>query len=272
MKHLVVGICLCATFTRTYSQSPRAFIQSIYRDGGAYSRNFSSTSSFQTNVAALGFQSKPGIVLLAEQKFLLNELKLVTAAAQLSTPGGGLGMQLQHAGSSGYSETKVGVAYGRSLGQISLGSQINYSWIQTANAGTDATVHADVASIWQVSEKLVAGISVANILGGKFWKNREGKLPIVYRLGLGYELSAAVFATAEIVKEKGSPVDWQCALYYKLEEKFQIRGGISTGTDAPWLASAFCWKKIKLELFTSYHPQLGISPALAFFIFLNTGL
>lgn len=267
-----MGLCLCTGLTRSFPQNPRALIQSVYRDVGAYSRNFSSTLSFQTNAASLGYTVKPALALLTEQKFLLKELKIVTAAAQVASFAGGLGLQLQYAGGGGYAETKGSVAYGRSLGQVSLGSQISFSSIKTANGGRDATVHADVASLWQLSEKLVAGISLSNVLGGKFWKNREERVPIIYRLGLGYELSNAVCAALEIEKEQGAPVDWRLAVCYRLENKFQFRAGLSTGTDAPWLASAFRWKNIKVELFTSYHSQLGISPALALFIILNTAL
>ncbi len=111
-----------------------------------------------------------------------------------------------------------------------------------------------------------AGIHVNNPVGGKFGKDQQEKLSSVYAVGLGYEASDKFFISAEIEKEEDQPVNVNAGLQYKFIPQLLVRAGMSSATSSAWLGLGLTIKSFRLDVTTSYHPQLGITPGVLFLV------
>jgi len=230
---------------------------------GAYSKHFADVFSFCSNPAALGNTTVGAVGVANELKFLLDAPGSYTIAASLPISLGGIGINCNHSGFDVYKETRAGLAYGKCLGPVAIGAQFNYTSISIAGYGKVSVIHFDLGTIWQVSEKLYSGIRIKNPIGGKFGSIGNEKLAFDYTIGLGYEASESVFISTEIIKEEDRSVNVLLSLNYRLDNKFYLRGGISTATTSPWLSGGLAWKNIRVDITSSFHPQLGITPGLS---------
>jgi hypothetical protein len=173
-----------------------------------------------------------------------------------------VGLQLHHAGNGDYTGSLAGISYGRDLGSLRLGAQFNYHRLSIAGYGSTATYSADLALIWQLTDKLYAGIQLLNPVPVTFGPDKTERFTSVYRLGIGYELSDAFFIATEVSKESGKTAYVQVAMQYQFIKKFFLRFCINTDEGRPAAAAGWEWNKIRLYLTGSYHSQLGMSPGL----------
>ena len=230
---------------------------------GAYSKNFTDVFSCVANPATLGWHSSAGIGVFTEQKFLLEALKFYVMAAAVPLSNSGIGINAKYYTAGAFNESHVGLAYGKSLGSVAIGAQFNYSTIQITGYGKEAVFHFDVGTLWQLSEKLFTGLRISNPTGARFGQNKEEKLALSCSFGLGYEVSKVLFLNTEIIKEEDRSPTILLSLYYSLDDKFFLRAGIATATTSPWIGAGLSWKKMRVDITSSYHPQLGISPGIS---------
>jgi hypothetical protein len=231
---------------------------------GAYSKNFADVFSFTSNPAALGWFSSAGVGVFTEQKFLVNELTFFTMAAAIPISNDGIGMNARYYEAGAYKESHFGLCYGKSLGAVAIGTQFNYSGINIAGYGKEGVFHFDVGTLWQLSEKLITGLRISNPTGARFGNNKDDKLAFSCSFGLGYEVSKTVLINTEIIKEEDRSPTILLSLYYSLNNKFFLRAGIATATSSPWIGAGLSWKKMRVDITSNYHPQLGVSPGISF--------
>lgn len=244
--------------------------QILHRPTGAdythlvtYSATHFDLISFTGNQASLANLKKSGAGLFGERRYMLNELKNLTALVGLTTTSGNFGINANYMGSAEYNESKIGLAYGRSLGaQVNIGAQFNYNALQIAGYGDASTVSFELGTILHLSDKLSAGLHINNPVGGKFGKNEQEKLPGIYSFGFGYDASEIFYAGAQIVKEENQPVAVIAGVQYKPVSQLLIRTGISSGTSLFWVGIGFSYQSIRFDVTSNWHPQLGISPGL----------
>ena len=68
--------------------------------------------------------------------------------------------------------------------------------------------------------------------------------------------------SAEIEKEEDRPLNINAGLQYRFLPQLLARAGVSTGTSTAWFGLGLMLHSIRIDITTSYHPQLGISPGL----------
>lgn len=102
-------------------------------------------------------------------------------------------------------------------------------------------MHAEIGSIIHLTDNLHAGVHVYNLLNSKLKNEMSRKLPAIYTLGLGYELSESIYMSAEVAKEEGQPVNMNIAVHYSLVKQLFLRGGIATGSNQ------FFWNRNEME-------------------------
>jgi hypothetical protein len=149
--------------------------------------------------------------------------------------------------------------HARALGtKTGVGIQFNYSITRISNYGSSHSPGFELASVWHLSEKIYAGIQVANIL-----KNKKSAQPSLYTATWGYEASEKLYAGVTISKEEEQPVNVQAAVQYRFHPACMARLGVSSATSSAWSGAALSWKNSRLDIIAAYHPQLGITPAMA---------
>jgi hypothetical protein len=245
------------------AQTLRRPLSANYTGMGAYSLTHADVFSFTANQASLAQLKNSAAGVYGEKRFLLSELNNYTAAIGLTTNSGNFGLKANYSGFSDYNETQIGLAYARKLGsKIDVGAQFNYNGIRISSYGNATAVSFELGTILHVTDKLHAGIHVANPVGGKFGKDQQEKLSSVYTVGLGYEASEKFFISAEIEKEEDQPVNVNAGFQYKFIPQLMVRAGMSSATSSAWLGLGLTIKSFRIDITSSYHQQLGITPGL----------
>jgi len=256
MLFFCMPVCGCC-------QTVRTPVSSSYIGLGAYSNNHLDVFSFHINQAALAKLKTVSAGIHGEKRFLLDELGLYDAALTLPTSSGNFGLDMRYYGFSQSNESQIGLAYARSLGRkVDVGLQFNYYNIRIAGYGNAAAINFEIGTIFHLTDNLNAGLHVYNPVGGSLGKNSEEKLASVYSMGIGYEGSEKFVASVEIEKEEGKPVNIITGIQYKFLPQLLSRIGISTATSSLYFGIGFILKSMRLDVTSSYHPQLGITPGL----------
>lgn len=245
------------------SQVLRRPLAAAYTGMGAYSMNHVDVFSFTANQASLAQLKNSAAGVYGERRFLLSELNNYTATIGLTTNSGNFGVKANYSGFSDYNETQLGLAYGRKMGnKVDIGAQINYQSIRINSYGNASAVSFELGTILHLTDKLHAGLHATNPVGGKFGKDQQEKLSSVYSFGIGYEASDKFLVSAEIQKEEDQAVNVNAGLQYKFIPQLLVRAGMSSATSAAWLGLGLTIKSFRLDVTTSYHPQLGITPGV----------
>lgn len=245
------------------AQVLRRPLAAAYTGMGAYSINHVDVFSFTANQASLAQLKNSAAGVYGERRFLLSELNNYTATIGLTTNSGNFGVKANYSGFSDYNETQLGLAYGRKMGnKVDIGAQINYQSIRINSYGNASAVSFELGTILHLTDKLHAGLHATNPVGGKFGKDQQEKLSSVYSFGIGYEASDKFLVSAEIQKEEDQPVNVNAGVQYKFIPQLLVRAGMSSATSAAWLGLGLTIKSFRLDVTTSYHPQLGITPGV----------
>jgi len=113
-----------------------------------------------------------------------------------------------------------------------------------------------------LTENLNAGVHVYNPVGGKLGKNNDEKIASSYKAGLGYDASDRFFISAEIVKEEDKDLNVIAGLQYQFAKKFFAKAGFLSESSSAYAGAGVAWKNLRLDISTSYHPELGFSPGI----------
>jgi hypothetical protein len=190
------------------------------------------------------------------------ELNQYVAAVHYGLENSGIGLQAHYAGFSAYNESMACLSYGRNLGKISLGLQFNYHKISISGYGSDATYSADIAVIWQLTDKLRAGIQVINPVPVFFGPGKSEQYSSMYKLGMGFEFSEKCFLAGEIIKETEKTVNVVMAMQYQFSGKIYLKTGVNTDIGKPFAGVGWMVTDFRLDITGSYHPDLGFTPAM----------
>ena len=264
MKTKCLLLLLFGFFLNSASaQSLRYTLAQPYISLSAYSMQQNDPLSFTGNQAALAQSKNAGIGLFGERRFLLGETSAYTLAASLPTRLGNFGIQLNYAGFKNFSENKIGLAYARKLGKVvDIGVQFNYYGYRIPSYGNASTINFEMGALLHLTDKLNAGIHVYNPVGGKLGRDSEEKIASAYKFGLGYDASEKFFISAEIIKEEDKAVNVIAGLQYQFAKQFFAKAGFISESGTPYAGAGVGWKNLRLDISSSYHPQLGFSPGL----------
>ncbi|MBI3138962.1 MAG: hypothetical protein HYZ15_10285 [Sphingobacteriales bacterium] len=263
------GRFILALYTCVYlpvslqAQTLQQYPVASYAVTGTYSLQHGDLFSSAGNPAAL--VRLPGFTVgfLGLRPYLLNELSNYTAIAGIPVSSGNFGVHATFSGFPGYNESRLGLAYGRKLGnKADIGVQFSYNNIRIAGYGHASAIGSGVGMILHLTNQVHAGIQVKNPVGGKFGKDQLEKLSSEYVFGTGYEPSSRFYSSIEIHKTEDRPVNIQVAVQYKPVSSFLIRAGLGSFPAVFWAGAGFLFRRIRLDLFASHHSQLGITPGM----------
>ena len=101
-------------------------------------------------------------------------------------------------------------------------------------------------------------------MSAKLGKDGDEKLPYAYKFGLGYDASENFFVSGEIVKEEDKPVNVTAGMQYQFAKQFFVRAGFLSESSTMYAGAGVSFKNMRIDVAGSYHPQLGLSPAVLF--------
>jgi opacity protein-like surface antigen len=79
---------------------------------------------------------------------------------------------------------------------------------------------------------------------------------------LGYDASDNFFISSEIIKEEEKSVNVIAGLQYHFAKQFFAKAGFISESTTVYAGAGVAWKNLRLDVSSSYHPQLGFSPGL----------
>ena len=250
-------------FNSVTAQSLRYALAQPYISLSAYSVQQNNALSFTGNQAALAGVKNAGIGIYGERRFMLSETSVYTLAGSLPTRLGNFGLMINYAGFKNFNENKIGLAYARKLGKfLDVGVQFNYYSYRIPSYGNASTINFEIGAMMHVTDKLNAGIHVYNPVSGKLGKNSGEKLASAYKMGIGYDASDKFFISSEIIKEEDKPVNVIAGLQYRFAKQFFAKAGFISETTSAYAGAGVAWKNLRLDISSSYHPQLGFSPGI----------
>ncbi len=250
-------------FNSINAQSLRYTVAQPYISLSAYSQQQNDVLSFTGNQGALAQTKNTGIGIFGERRFMLSETSSYSLGAALPTRLGNFGIQLNYAGFKNFNESKIGFAYARKLGKrVDLGVQFNYYGYRIPVYGNASVINFEIGALLHLTDKLNAGIHVYNPVGGKLGKSNDEKLASSYKVGIGYDASEHFFISSEIIKQEDKAINVIAGLQYHFAKQFFARAGFMSETTTAYAGAGIAWKNLRLDITSSYHPQLGFSPGI----------
>lgn len=218
-------------------------------------------SSF-SNQAGLAYLDGFSAGIMGEQRFLINEIRSLAAAAALPTSSGTFGMALHYFGFEVYNEQRIGLSYSRLLNEkIAIGAQFDYFSTRIQDYGSAGNVTFEVGLMAQVVDDLRMGVHVFNPIRAGLLEDEP--FATTLKFGLAYEPGDQIMVIAEAEKEVDYPVRFKFGLEYEVVDVFCIRIG---GATEPVIASFGAGLKLSdallIDMAAQYHLVLGWSPAI----------
>jgi hypothetical protein len=251
--------CVVAADAQTI-RTPGSF---AYTRLAAYSNQFTNAFSFSGNTAALASTKRFSAGVFSERRFNLEGLAGHTAAIALPTASGNFGIRGDYFGGAAYRESAAALAYARNLGEkVAVGLQFNYFNLAAAGYGSASAINFDAGVMIRLTPQLNAGIQACNPVAATMGSEGTERMPSVYRMGLGYDVSKQVLLSAEAEKVEDQPVGINAGLQYQVADKITAIAGIRSATSAYYLGFGISLKNVRFDVAVSLHPYLGPTPGL----------
>ena len=253
----------CLTVRLGFAQIPQ------YQQGALYPGNFlflpksGPAQAVTSNAALLGLNSESLLGVYSERRFMMKELSFHQVLFVLAADKSSFAAVLESFGKGDFSENAARVSYGRNLGKLSLGIQFDYLRRAVVGFGPASKLGTSIGLNWQASERLYTGIEISN----PFPQKNQSSGTVLLPFGIDWYLNLYVSDQAGmglyIDKSFLHPVTICFALLYQPTEKIKCRAGIITEGFSPWLSLEYELKKFRLQIQSTYHNQLGISPGIS---------
>lgn len=240
----------------------------VFSGANARSIALGGSGTAATGLGALG-NNPAGLVALehwavsaqAEQRFLLSELQLYSAAAALPTSSGTFGLQLNYFGFETYNEQKIGLNYGRKLfDQLYLGAQIGLFNLRIPEYGNRTLVTADLGLLAPISRTLRFGM---HLIQPMRMEVTDGEyLPTVIRFGMDYCPSTRVHLLVDVEKDIQKAARVHAGLEYQLIDPLFLRLGVATEPASASFGVGYELSGgLSIDVAAAYHQVLGFTPA-----------
>jgi len=175
-----------------------------------------------------------------------------------------VGLYGRSSGFSAYRRSVTGLAVARRLGErVSLGLRFNYHQLRIAGYGKAVALTADMGILCHLSPKMHFGIQLNN--PGSDRKERGLPVPAMYICGLGYEPSATLSFSLEVVKEQSRAVEARWGVQYAVSSPILLRILVQTRDPSVWFGTGLSKGKYRLDLYSNYHLQLGMGVGLVLY-------
>lgn len=260
----IISTLVCAIIASMLYAQPVWLPAGPLPSGGAYSSQFQHVFTAMHNQAALAEFPALTAGAYTERRFMLKALSSYALALAVPVPPGAFGLTIVHFGSSVFHQQKLGLAYGRSLGdKVSIGLQADYLAVSMQQYGHAGTLTFEAGCLLHISPQLHAGFHVFNPPGRQLDKSGNEDIPVVYTAGAGYEVSADFLLSAEVIRQTARAFTTRLMSEYRVMSRLSLQLGLSTDPQLSGGGLSFSWEGLRIQLYGNYHPQLGITPATA---------
>lgn len=226
--------------------------------------------SVHHNQAGLARLEKISAGIYYENKFLLSELGLKSAAAAMPVAGsenGVFGISMSYFGYSLYNDSKIGLAYARKFGdKFSAGVQLDYLSTRIGgdyDYGKKGAVAVEGGIQARLNDNLTIGAHIFNPTRAKIADYDDERIPTIMKFGLHYTFSEKVFVNVETEKDIDFKPVFKAGLEYRAIKELYLRTGISTNPTLNSFGFGINLKQLAFDFAVSIHQVLGLTPQLS---------
>jgi len=220
------------------------------------------------NQAGLAGLTSPVAGIHYENRFSMQELSLKAAAFALPLPGEGhsvIGLSIVSFGYSAYSDMKIGLAFGKQLGdKYSVGLQLDYLQTSIGNEyGRKGAVAAEAGLQAEIIDDLTMGVHIFNPTRAKLLEysiqeeTEIERIPTIMRFGINYAFSEKVSVSLETEKDVYFKAIFKGGIEYHLIDILYLRGGLSSDPVYNSFGFGLDINSIRLDFAASKHQVLG---------------
>ncbi len=262
MRHAL--LCFISLLSYTATCQPRHLpLPEGYASLSVASRLQPDAFSFLQNPAVLSNLQTASIGFFAEQRYLVAGLAHAGISAGFPGKYQSAGIMLQYLGGPQAHRAAVMLSAAQKLGkEAALGVQVRYYTNRAAGYASENTLGYAVGAQLQLAPQVQAAINMANPHAIMRKGKRGLQQAAAGQLAVGYDLSETVFLTGILEKTEGVPAAAKAAFQYRFGSKMACRVGVGTGTGQFFLGCGYIMGRLRLDVFTSLHGQLGFSPGL----------
>ncbi len=230
--------------------------------------------SIQNNPAGMALAERMAAGVYYENRFLMPELAMKSAALIVPSRFGVLGVSFNQFGYSNFNENKLGLAYARSFGPgLRIGLQLDY--LSTRFGGgyegmDNLTFELGVQS--NISEKVILGAFVFNPVRARLSDYTDERIPVVLRFGLTYLISDQLIAVGEVEKNTGRDADLRFGLEYAFNHMFYARTGLAVNPGLFTFGAGIDFGNLRFDIAASMHQILGVSAQSSLIYHFGKGL
>jgi len=232
---------------------------------GGYNVTLSDVWSANNNQAGLGFMKDLSAGIYYENRFLLSETSYKAGAFVLPVKTGAFSVSVTSFGFELYNETKAGLSYGMRFGdKFAIGVQLNYLNTSLAQEyGSKTSFTGAVGLIAKLSKELSLGVHVYNPTRAQLAEYDNERIPTIMKLGLDYRFSDKVMLAVSTEKDVDFDAVLNAGIEYHITQMLYLRGGISTNPTQYAFGFGMQFKDFKIDLSSSFHQTLGITPGIS---------
>ncbi len=229
---------------------------------GGVGAAFEDVHSVFSNQAGMAEVDALGFSLLAEQRFLLNAIRTVSAGGVLPVKNSRLGLALNYYGTDAYNEQRISLAYARKLMEnFSIGAALDFLNTNIPEYGSKGVMTFELGLMARFSPQLNMGVHVFNPLNVELIEGE--KLPSILKMGLKYSPSEKVDIFGEVSKDIDFDIRTHWGVEYEVIEDLNLRLGVATQpVEITFGAGYQLGNGLKIDVGSRYHEVLGISPSV----------
>lgn len=163
-----------------------------------------------------------------------------------------------------YRKTSVGFTFAKQLlsSGLSAGISTNYHSIKLFDIKELNYVSLDIGAQYSIQQHAKIGLSISN-LQQLLEEGADWSEPMEISLGAVYNFSYQVFLSGEFSHLIDNRTDFAMGVNYLPIRWLAFRGGVSLHPFMQYAGTGFIFKKLHVDIATSYHPQLGYSPQIS---------
>lgn len=186
--------------------------------------------SYMQNQASLGLLDSAGLSVYSMYRPNLPELSVMAAQGRAAILGGGMGLTIQRFGYDAFNENKVGLGYGKSLGEhFSAGVQFNYLYTHlTAPYESYHSLVAEAGVQAQFEERWLFGVHIYNPTLSKTGKHHDETPETIVRAGAGIKVTDEFIITSEAEKHIDRDINFRMGIDYEFDMGLNFQAGFQT--------------------------------------------
>lgn len=197
------------------------------------------------------------------EKRYMTDIHVLALSAGMAFGKNGLGVLLQHFGTTSYSEKTAALIYAKRLGKIGIGIGVSHTGINVQHHDKTGIIQTVVSSVLELTEEFSSSVTIFNP-NVVFRSSENGAKPAGgYAFGIGWQGSPVVYTGIEVLKQESLPLAVMLNLQYQFAKEFSAIINWSTFTNQPGITLGWKRKQIKFEAGGSYHSALGVSPTVS---------